>query len=98
MLEIFKGSNYFYCFLDEKGYTIHLLFLGIQPTIRIPLYGNKYFDITKFDTNNTINRKRFSLVNANLFSILINKEYFTIPSFAPDIKSYQFSVYDIKKN
>ena len=98
ILEIFKGSNYFYCFLDEKGYTIQLLFLEIQPKIRIPLYGDKYFDITNSDTNNTLNRKRFSLVNANLFSILIDNEYFTIPSFAPDIKSYQFSVYDIKKN
>ena len=97
ILEIFQGYNHFYCFLDEKGYTIELLFNKILPNIRIPIYNDKYCDITKFDTNKTLNRKRFSLLNFNHFSICINNEFFSIPSFVSKVKSYQLSVYDLKE-
>lgn len=97
ILEILKGVNYFYCFLDEKGYTFQLLFNHIQPTIKIPLYKEKYYNIIKYDSNKTVNRKRYTFINANFFSILINEKYFTIQSFAPDLKSYQFCVYDLEK-
>ena len=97
ILEILKGVNYFYCFLDEKGYTFQLLFIHIQPTIKIPLYKEKYYNIIKYDSNKTVNRKRYTFINANFFSILINEKYFTIQSFAPDLKSYQFCVYDLEK-
>ena len=98
ILEILKGTNYFYCFLDEKGYTFQLLFINIQPTIKIPLYKEKYYNIIKYDSNKTINRKRYTFINANFFSILINEKYFTIQSFAPDLQSYQLCVYNLEKN
>ena len=95
ILEIFKGYNYFYCFLDEKGYTFQLLFNKIEPNIKIPLYKENFYNITKYDTNNTKNRKRYTFLNANLFSILINNKYFTIPEFISDFNSYQLSFYDL---
>ena len=97
ILEIFKGYNYFYCFLDEKGYTFQLLFIKIQPIIKIPLYKQQYYDIIKYDTNNTKDRKRYTFVNANFFSIMINSKYFTIPEFISDFNSYQLSFYDLDK-
>ena len=97
ILEIFKGYNYFYCFLDEKGYTFQLLFIKIQPIIKIPLYKQQYYDISKYDTNNTKDRKRYTFVNANFFSIMINSKYFTIPEFISDFNSYQLSFYDLNK-
>ena len=97
IIDIFKGYNCSYCVLDEKGYTIQLLFKQMDPKIRIPIFQDKYYDIKCYDTNQTLNRKRFSILNLSCFSILINDEIFTIPAFAPKIKSYQFSFYDIKK-
>ena len=97
ILEISKGTNYFYCFLDEKGYTFQLLFFKNQLNIRIPIFKDKYQEITNFDTNGTLTRKRFTFINANFFSIFIGDELFTIPSFFPELKSYQLSVYDIKR-
>ena len=81
ILEIFKGDNYFYCFLDEKGYSFQLLFHKNQPKIKIPIYQDKYFHITEFDTNGTLNRKRFTFINANFHSILIDESFFIIPLF-----------------
>ena len=98
ILEIFKGANYFYCFIDEKGYTFQLLFLNNHPKIRIPIFQDKYYNITEFDTNKTLTRKRFTFINANFHSILIDENYFIIPSFIPALKSYQISVYDVKQN
>lgn len=97
ILEIFRGSNRFYCFLDEKGYTFQLLFITITPTIKIPLYKDKYYNITDYDTNNTKNRKRYTFINANFFSILINDKYFTLQSFMKNLKSYQLSVYNLEQ-
>ena len=97
ILEIFKGYNYFYCFLDEKGYTFQLLFIKNKPLIKIPVYKEKYYTIDKYDTNNTRNRKRYTFVNANFFSILINNKYLTISEFISDFNSYQLSFYDLEK-
>ena len=97
ILEIFKEDNYFYCFLDEKGYSFQLLFHKNQPKIKIPIYQDKYFHINEFDTNGSLNRKRFTFINVNFHSILIDESFFIIPLFIPDFKSYQFSIYDIKK-
>ena len=98
ILEIFKGANYFYCFIDEKGYTFQLLFFKILPNIRIPLYQNNYYDITNYDTNMTLNRKRYTFINANFHSLLIDEMFFIIPFYINELKSYQMSIYDIKKN
>ena len=83
--------------MDEKGYTFQLLFIDIQPTIKIPLYKENYYDITQYDTNLTKYRKRYTFINANFFSIQINGSYFTLPSIAPKLKSYQFAVYNLKE-
>ena len=97
IVEILKGANYFYCFLDEKGYTFQLLFFNIEPTIKIPLYKDNYYNITKYDSNQTVNRKRFTFINANFFSLLIGEQYFSIPSYTKDLKSHQLCVYDLEK-
>ena len=96
ILEIFKGYNYFYFFLDEKGFTFQLLFMKIEPIIKIPLYKEKYYDITKYDTNNTKNRKRYTFVNANFFSILINDKYYTMPEYITDFNAHQLCFYNLE--
>ena len=97
IVNIFKGKNHFYCYVDEKGYTIELLFKKIEPVIKIPIYKDKYYNITKYDTNNTKDRKRFTILNCSNFSLKINDEFLSIPSIVSKIDSYQFSIYDIKE-
>ena len=97
IIEIFKGKTHSYCILDEKGYTFGLLFNKINPKVKIPLYNDNDVIIDKFDTNDTLYRKRYTFMNFSQYSILIDDEYFSIPAFLPKIKSYQLSVYDIHK-
>ena len=96
ILEIFKGYNYFYCFLDERGFTFHLLFNNNNPNITIPLYKDNKYSITKYDNNNTKYRKRYTFINANFFSIMIDNKYFSLPEFITDFNTHQLSFYDIK--
>ena len=97
IVNIFKGKNHFYCYVDEKGYTIELLFKKIEPVIKIPIYKDKYYNITKYDTNCTKDRKRFTILNCSNYSLKINDEFLSIPSIVSKIDSYQFSIYDIKE-
>ena len=70
--------------------------MKIEPIIKIPLYKEKYYDITKYDTNNTKNRKRYTFVNANFFSILINDKYYTMPEYITDFNAHQLCFYNLE--
>ena len=97
IIEILKGKTHSYWILKKKGYTFGLLFNKINPKVKIPLYNENDVIIDKFDTNDTLYRKRYTFMNFSQYSILIDDEYFSIPAFLPKIKSYQLSVYDIHK-
>ena len=97
IFDIFIGYNFFYCFLDDEGYTIQLLFKEITPTINISLYKDKVFNISNYDTNQTLDRKRFSLLNINRFPISINNKKFNIAKFVTKLGSYQISFYNLEK-
>ena len=98
IIDVLKGYNHCYCILDEKGYTIQLLTNQSIQKIEIPINKDKSYDIIKYDTNSNKYRKRFTLLNLSNFSIIIDDEILAIPSIVKKIDSYQFSIYDTKKN
>ena len=96
IIEICKGYNHSYCFLDEEGYTFSLLFNKDTPTIKLPISKENSYEINQFDTNGTKYRKRYTFINFSHYSLMINNTYFTIPKYFSKIKSYRLSVYNIE--
>ena len=102
ILELNKDTNYCCIFCDDYGKTYHLLFnqenKNQKEDIDIYVYKNKYH-LKKYDTNSTKYRKRVILANADFNLIKINDKDLLLSDFTKNIdaKSYQLSVYDLKK-
>jgi len=100
--DLFYGENYATCFFKYDGKLYEILLKNQNETMILELLNKK--KITKFDTNNTYNRKRFLLINYSEALLNFNNKKINLMDFIPlNPHSYlkdsiKLTVYNLEKN
>ena len=98
--DLFHGENYATCLLEGNGKLFEINFKNQDIPMTIELQNKK--KIIKYDTNNTLNRKRFLLINYSDAKIRLNDKQINLMDFIPPVSpkknSIKLTVYSLEKD